>query len=93
MGEGVNQNVGHVLSFPLDELALVEPGDDLLDRGGRVFVGDDGAAGLLGRSLEVACSSTPEPAVPTLPASMPASASVSFSTGFFFAPMIALSDG
>src|SRR6185312_13913314 len=41
-------------SRPSDQLPLVEPGEDLLDRLVRVLVLDDRAAGLLGRGLELA---------------------------------------
>jgi hypothetical protein len=66
--------------------------DDLLDRLVRVLVLDDLAGGLGGRrgkSWQYARAF----AWPTRSAPIPTSATPTFSSGFFFAPMIALSDG
>ena len=74
------------------QLPFLEPADDLLDRLARVLVLDQLTGRLVGRRF-TARTVVFEPPSPTWSDSMPTSPVALVSSGFFFAPMIALSDG
>ncbi len=86
--EGVDQDPRH-----LDQLPFVEPGDDLLDRLVGVLVLDDLAGLLRGRRVDLEHLRLRAGLADLVGLDPDVAGAPCVSSGFFFAPMIAFSDG
>ena len=85
--QGVNQNPGHQTSFLSSSQATILLTVSSVSSSSKTSPGSFAGGGL------IASTRVFEPSMPTSLVSMPTSAADFVSSGFFFAPMIALSDG